>query len=74
MRGSKGTQPILIGLLLFFAAIYLSSCAGFGGVTGSGNVTTESREVSGFNEISLSGRGNLIIEQGNEESLRIEAE
>lgn len=35
---------------------------------------SELREVSGFNRISLAGVGNLIIEPGDRESLRIEAE
>lgn len=35
---------------------------------------SELREVSGFNRISLAGVGNLIVEPGDKESLRIEAE
>jgi hypothetical protein len=41
---------------------------------GSGNVQSESRSVSGFNQVSLSLIGSLTIEQGGEESLVIEAE
>lgn len=43
-------------------------------VRGSGNLATDSREVSGFNEIRLDGAGRLIITQGDSESLEIEAE
>jgi hypothetical protein len=43
-------------------------------VRGSGNSITESRSVSGFNEVELSGIGSLIIEQGNADSLEITAE
>lgn len=43
-------------------------------VHGSGNLTTETRRVSGFNSVDLSGIGNLVIEQGDEETLEITAE
>lgn len=43
-------------------------------VTGSGNVATEKRPVAGFDRISISGIGELIIDQTGEESLTIEAE
>jgi hypothetical protein len=42
--------------------------------TGSGNLKTESRPVSGFTAIDLSGSGTLNIEQTGTESLTIEAE
>ena len=41
---------------------------------GSGNVVTESREVSGFDEVVLSGSGRVDIDVTGEESLTIEAE
>ena len=41
---------------------------------GSGKVVTETRDVSDFERISLSGSGELTIIQGNEESLTVEAE
>ena len=43
-------------------------------VRGSGNLTTQTRDVSGFNEIQLDGAGRLVITQGDAESLEIEAE
>ncbi len=43
-------------------------------VRGSGNVTTEERQVSGFNQVSLSGSGDMTIIQGDQEKLVIEAE
>jgi hypothetical protein len=49
----------------------------FGGtdiVQGSGNVIRESREVSGFTGVALTGSGNLTIRQTGSESLTIEAE
>ena len=43
-------------------------------INGSGNVISETRKVSGFNSVSLSGIGELTIKVGDEESLLIEAE
>ncbi len=50
-----------------------SGCIGSGG-TGSGKVVNETVKVSGFDQIALDGMGTLIITQGNNESLIIEAE
>lgn len=41
---------------------------------GSGSVVSESRDVSGFDEVELNGIGNLLIEQTGSESLTVEAE
>jgi hypothetical protein len=41
---------------------------------GSGNVVSESRNVSGFTKIDLSGAGELTIEQNGTEALTIEAD
>ncbi|MCW2682110.1 MAG: hypothetical protein JWP33_23 [Blastococcus sp.] len=62
---------VAVGLLTAVTA-----CSGVtgSGVTGSGSPRTESRDVSGFSTIELSGGGNLIIEQSGTESLSIEAE
>jgi len=43
-------------------------------VIGSGKVVTESRRVSGFSAVELSGIGTLIIVQGDKESLEVTAE
>ena len=43
-------------------------------IEGSGNVVTEERPMSGFNRVSLTGSGELIITQGKEESLTVEAD
>lgn len=41
---------------------------------GSGNVVKETRPVSGFDRVSLAGLGDVVLTQGDEESLEIEAE
>ena len=43
-------------------------------IKGSGNVITESREVSGFNGVSHTGIGRVTITQGDTESLTIQAD
>jgi hypothetical protein len=45
-----------------------------GVVRGSGNMVEEERQVSGFTGVALGGIGDLTIEVGEEETLRIEAE
>ena len=66
---------ILISSLLAIAL--LSACAfpmRITEVRGSGNLITESRRVSGFETVELSGNGTLIIEQSDVESLEITAD
>lgn len=43
-------------------------------VVGSGNVVTETRNVSGFHSVDLLGSGQVIVTQGDTEGLVIEAE
>ena len=59
--------------LLAVAVLLLSACS-VTAARGSGNVVTEAREVSGFEEVALSGVGKVIITQGDEESLTIETD
>ena len=51
--------------------IVLSACSV---VSGSGQVVTETRQVSGFTKIDLAGSGEVTVEQGDAESLTIEAD
>ena len=62
-----------VTFVVLLAALLCSSCLR-PGVEGSGNVITESREVSGFNEIVLGGTGRVLVEVTGTESLTIEAE
>ncbi len=43
-------------------------------IRGSGNVVTEEREVSGFDSVALSAFGEVIISQGDDESLTVETD
>lgn len=56
---------------LIFLALALSAC---GVVHGSGHMITETRSIGYFDEITLAGSGDVIIKQGDEISLEIEAE
>ena len=58
---------------MLLAAILCGSCI-MPGVEGSGNVITESREVSDFNEIVLGGTGRVVVDVTGTESLTIGAE
>jgi hypothetical protein len=63
--------------IFFFMIVFivpsLSSCQ-VKIIQGSGNVIRETRDVFGFNSIELEGMGNVILTQGNEEFLTIEAD
>ena len=60
-----GAFAVLAGTLL------LTGCTG---TTGSGTVKSESRQVSGFSKVDLSGVGRATIQQTGTESLTILAE
>lgn len=60
-------------LLIVTGAFALSAC-GLGMVRGSGKVVEETRPVSGFDSVASSGSGDVIITQGDGESLKVEAE
>jgi hypothetical protein len=68
----KNTKNVLIVSFLL-AGLLLSACQGTI-VRGSGRVITQSRPVSGFTAVSLSGMGDVTFTQGGQESLTIEAE
>ncbi len=68
---------LTISILLVFGFL-LSSCQlPFVDITiirGSGELTSESRDIGSFEEVQLDGAGRLIITQGAAESLEISAE
>jgi predicted small secreted protein len=76
---NKKRYSILLTTLIF-ATFVLTACdltalQGVGKtVAGSGNVVEETREVSGVSGVQLATIGDMVIELGDEESLRIEAE
>jgi hypothetical protein len=56
---------LVIGCCLFLSACMLNA------INGSGKIATEPRTVSGFSTVSLSGSGQVFIEQGGTESLTV---
>ncbi|HMO13518.1 MAG TPA: head GIN domain-containing protein [Pirellulaceae bacterium] len=62
--------------LLGFVAASLSGCGHLGvlgpGVLGSGNVVSETRDLTPFKKITFSGAGSLVIEAGKNPDFRIE--
>jgi hypothetical protein len=61
-------------LAVLMTGLLASACGGAETIQGSGNVTSESRNVSDFSEVELQGIGNLTVQQTGSESLTIEAE
>ncbi len=72
-RLSMKKSRSVLGLLILVLAMALSSC-GPQTIQGSGFLFTESRDVSGFDQIELEGMGRVILTQGEEESLTIETD
>lgn len=66
----------LMGLLLLATALVACSAIGdlAGAVRGTGPLTSETRELEDFSGIELSGIGTVIVEQGSEPGVRIEAQ
>jgi hypothetical protein len=76
----RGWLGALLGILIslvvlaFVALLVFNIISPNWNIRGSGNVISEERAVSDFNKISFSGVGNLIIQQSDKETLKIEAE
>src|SRR6476646_6158368 len=56
--------------LLISCSVLLGGCM-FDAIGGSGKIVTEPRTVSGFSGVSLSGSGQVIVEQTGSESLTV---
>ncbi len=70
-------MKVRVLLIAILSMVLMTGCISidFGNtVRGSGDVVTESRAASGFDEVSLRGIGTLILEQGETEGVEIEAE
>jgi hypothetical protein len=73
MKENIMKEFILLSGMAILSAVGLSAC-GLSIVRGSGNVVSESRQVSGFDEVSLAGSGDVFVTQGDQEGLKIDAE
>ena len=71
----KVIKIVMLAVIIGTIAFSVISCKWTVGlVRGSGDTEKVEREVHGFDEVYLTGVGNLIIDQGDEESLLIEAD
>jgi hypothetical protein len=66
--------PIVLSSLLLAACSVTANGPSVSIVRGSGNVTTQTRTVSGFSKLSFSGLGDVTITQGENEGLVMGAE
>jgi Putative auto-transporter adhesin, head GIN domain len=65
-------KKYVLAAFLLCLVVAASGCTTQG--TGSGNVINQTKSVQGVNQVSLDGTGTVILHQGNQESLTIEAE
>lgn len=70
------TRELSVVVLWLAAALFVVGCDStfVGGERGSGNVVSEGRDVSGFDEIVVMVSGNVVVTVTGTESLTIEAE
>ncbi|HWQ18973.1 MAG TPA: head GIN domain-containing protein [Methanotrichaceae archaeon] len=62
-------------VISLIAASILGGCIGFTGcLNGSGHIDSENRSIPGFDGIDLQSSGNLYLDQGAEQPVRIEAD
>src|SRR6266550_6637138 len=67
---SGGTMNNMRAWLLMLCSVLVNACM-FDSIGGSGKIITEPRTVSGFSKVSLSGSGQVVIEQTGMESLTV---
>ena len=63
-----------LSVLLALAVMLTVAACNAGVVRGSGDLVTETRQVSDFDSIDLSGVGEVIVTQGGSESLTVETD
>jgi hypothetical protein len=64
----------LLLIPLIVAIITVSGCVSNTNTTGSGNVINQTKNVTDFDQINLNGNGNIILIQGNTDTLTVEAD
>jgi hypothetical protein len=72
----KHSTGFVIGIVIALVALSSMACCtvGLNVVVGSGRVVEETFDVRDFSGVELATFGDLVIEMGEEESLRVEAE
>lgn len=66
-------RSVALGILVAFA---LTACSvgSLGGLRGSGNIVSETREIGGFGEVAVSGSARVFLTQGDTQSLVVEVD
>ena len=64
----------LSGMALLAILVLLGGCDSLRTVRGTGDMAGEEREVADFSAVNLAGIGSVIVDYGDKEALRIEAE
>ncbi|HLA80535.1 MAG TPA: head GIN domain-containing protein [Thermoleophilia bacterium] len=72
MRGGVLAAVIVVAVVAFVGAAWFG--LGYGLTRATGPVVSEDRNVPAFTQVDVSGKGSLIITQGDTPSLRIEAQ
>jgi hypothetical protein len=67
-------KKFCIAVFLICLAVAAAGCITNTHGSGSGNVINQTRSIQGVNQVSLDGTGAVLVTQGTEESLTIEAE
>jgi hypothetical protein len=66
-------KKVRVGILALVAVAAFTSCKkGTFCYKGDGNITTETRDISGFSEITMSTSGTVYIEESSEYSVQVE--
>ncbi|MFW2335701.1 GIN domain-containing protein [Ilumatobacter sp.] len=74
MTTTRSRRSIIGGAVLLVTLVAAACGSDVDGVRGSGDVQTDERAVSGFDEILLEGGGSIVVDVSGTESLRIEAD
>lgn len=61
-------------IITIIVALLFTSCMNFDGIKGNGNVISENRKVSDFNKIEAQTGLDVILEQGNQTIIRVDAD
>ena len=73
MKTTRNLTAIFFGIAMIHFSSLLAGCYMVGEV-GNGNVVKQTREVSSFNSISVSGAYHVILSQGSKQSVIVEAD
>jgi hypothetical protein len=67
-------RKLILHLVAIMVATITSGCVVYPGISGSGTIISESREVTDFDAVSIGGSGTLQITQGERESLEVKVD